>query len=291
MYRILGADNQEYGPVPPEVVRRWISERRLDARSMVRREGDPAWKPLAEFPEFQGGGPPAPKPGSPPASAAPTLAGGKRTSGLAIAAFILGLLSPCTLGVSAFPGIVLGIVALKKIRRSGGQAGGRGLAMTGLIFSILFLLIAPPLFLLGIRQHQVHRNGSPVNPTEECASHLQQLAKAVRSYSNDNNDRFPTATWCDAIQSGLSDLTAFQCPSRPGLRSGYAMNAAVLGKVRYEVAPDTVLLFESEQGWNALGNASAMIPASRHGSISVAFADGTVRSINPDNLSTLRWMP
>jgi hypothetical protein len=189
------------------------------------------------------------------------------------------------------PGIVFGIVALKKIRRSAGQLGGRNLALGGLILSLLSLLTIPPLFVLAVSKNRAHGNFGAVDPTAECVNHLQQLANAVRTYANDNNDRFPTATWCDALQSGVNDLTAFQCPTRPGLRSGYALNTAVAGKVRYEVAPETVVLFESDQGWNAVGGASSLIATSRHGSISVALANGTVRSINPENVSTLRWTP
>jgi hypothetical protein len=292
MYTILGADNREYGPVPAEVVRRWIAERRLDAQSKIRREGDSTWKFLADFPEFQSA-PGAASSASHPSGTtpAPTLAGGKRTSGAALSAFVLGLLSPCTLGVLAIPGILVAIVALYKIGRSAGQMTGKKLAIGGLILSVLSLLIIPPLFIVAVTKHRTFRTVSPVDPTKDCINHLQQLANAVRTYANDNNDRFPSANWCDALQSGVNDLTAFQCPARPGLRCGYALNAAVAGKVRYEVAPETVVLFESDQGWNAVGNASALIPNSRHGSISVALANGTVRSINSENVSSLRWTP
>jgi hypothetical protein len=170
--------------------------------------------------------------------------------------------------------------------------GGKGIAITGLILSLIFLVSLPPLFFVNlIANKRMQGNFGVPNPTVECAGHIQQLANAVRTYANDNNDRFPPATWCDAIQSGVSGLTTFQCPASPGLRCGYAMNAALAGKIRYEVAPDTVLLFESDQGWNGTGNASALISSSRHGLISVVLADGSVRSIRADDASSLRWMP
>lgn len=290
MYRILGADNQEYGPVPAEVVRRWIAERRLDARSRIRRDGDANWKFLADFPEFQSTPGAAAASSGPGASSTPTLAGGRRTAGVAIAAFILGLLAPCTLSFSAIPGLVVGIVALKAIRRSAGQLGGKNLAVAGLVLSVLCLLTIPTLFLLAMAKGRMHREFGSTNPGTECVAHLQQLANAVRIYANDNNDRFPAATWCDALQSGINDLTAFQCPARAS-RSGYALNAAVAGKVRYEVAPETVVLFESDKGWNAVGDASTLTSDSRHGWVSVALANGTVQSVSRENISTLRWMP
>jgi len=52
MYKIIGADEREYGPVPLEQVRRWIAERRADAQTKGRAEGSSEWKPLGEFLEL-----------------------------------------------------------------------------------------------------------------------------------------------------------------------------------------------------------------------------------------------
>src|SRR6266567_8212465 len=71
MYKIIGGDQKEYGPVTADELRRWIAEGRLNGQSLVRAEGEGDWQPLASFPEFadalqaQAGGPS----GSPGASA------------------------------------------------------------------------------------------------------------------------------------------------------------------------------------------------------------------------------
>ncbi len=52
MYRIIGADGKEYGPVSVEVVRQWIAQGRANAQSRIRPEGAVDWKLLSEFPEF-----------------------------------------------------------------------------------------------------------------------------------------------------------------------------------------------------------------------------------------------
>lgn len=52
MYRIIGADGQQYGPVNPEEIRQWIADRRLHGQSMVQAQGSVDWKPLATFAEF-----------------------------------------------------------------------------------------------------------------------------------------------------------------------------------------------------------------------------------------------
>ena len=52
MYRILGGDQKEYGPVTAAQVREWIAQRRANAQTMVQAEGSGEWKPLSAFPEF-----------------------------------------------------------------------------------------------------------------------------------------------------------------------------------------------------------------------------------------------
>ena len=52
MYRVQGSDLKEYGPVTEGQVREWIAENRLNRFSMARKEGDPAWRLLDQFPEF-----------------------------------------------------------------------------------------------------------------------------------------------------------------------------------------------------------------------------------------------
>ena len=52
MYKIIGADGQQYGPVPADQIRRWLAEYRLRAETLVQAEGATEWKPLNSFPEF-----------------------------------------------------------------------------------------------------------------------------------------------------------------------------------------------------------------------------------------------
>lgn len=52
MYKIIGGDGNEYGPVSAEQVHQWIAEGRANTQTKARREGETEWKPLAAFPEF-----------------------------------------------------------------------------------------------------------------------------------------------------------------------------------------------------------------------------------------------
>ncbi len=52
MYRIIGADGKEYGPVSAEIVRQWIAQGRANAQSRIRPEEAADWRFLSDVPEF-----------------------------------------------------------------------------------------------------------------------------------------------------------------------------------------------------------------------------------------------
>ena len=58
MYKIIGADQKEYGPVTAEQLRQWLAEGRVNAQTQVLPEGAIEWKALGDLPEFA-----APSPG------------------------------------------------------------------------------------------------------------------------------------------------------------------------------------------------------------------------------------
>ncbi|MGA2221176.1 MAG: GYF domain-containing protein [Verrucomicrobiia bacterium] len=51
MYKVIGADGREYGPVTPEQLRQWIAEGRANAQTQVQSEGSAEWKSLGELAE------------------------------------------------------------------------------------------------------------------------------------------------------------------------------------------------------------------------------------------------
>ncbi len=52
MYKILGADGREYGPVEAGQLRKWIQEGRANHETMAQAAGETGWKPLGQHPEF-----------------------------------------------------------------------------------------------------------------------------------------------------------------------------------------------------------------------------------------------
>ena len=52
MFRIIGADGQQYGPVSAEQLRQWIAEGRVNAQTLGQAEGSTGWMPLGQLSEF-----------------------------------------------------------------------------------------------------------------------------------------------------------------------------------------------------------------------------------------------
>ena len=79
MFKILGADGKEYGPVAIDQIRKWISEGRANRDTMAQQTGDSSWKPLGQYADLADlfGAPPpiasAIPPTAPSAPAAPAI--------------------------------------------------------------------------------------------------------------------------------------------------------------------------------------------------------------------------
>ena len=52
MYKMIGADGREYGPISTEQLRQWLAEGRANAQTKVQAEGSTEWRTIAECPEF-----------------------------------------------------------------------------------------------------------------------------------------------------------------------------------------------------------------------------------------------
>jgi hypothetical protein len=146
MYKIIGADQKEYGPITADQLRQWIVEGRVNGSTKVQAEGTVGWKSVSELPEFAasfpGGAPSAPL--APIQMATPVPA--TKSNQVAVWAMITGIISiiPCCWGIGGIIGvvsIVLGIVALSQIKQNPQQKGS-GFAIAGIIMGIISLLIA-----------------------------------------------------------------------------------------------------------------------------------------------------
>jgi len=146
MYKILGSDGNEYGPVSVEQVKKWIAENRVEKKTPVIPDGALDWVFLESLPEFAGAfEPPAPRPSPMPSSAGAAKPGdGLNTiipykNARALAAYYLGVFSviPPIGALLGIPALVLGVAGLR-FRRRNPEAGGRVHAWIGIVLGSLF---------------------------------------------------------------------------------------------------------------------------------------------------------
>ncbi len=290
MYKIIGGDQKEYGPITADQLREWIQMGRANAQTRVQAEGRTDWQVLGERPEF------ADALAVSAASAARLpLDGVPKTSGLAITSLVLGVLGLVSCGITSLVGLVLGIVALVKINKSQGRLSGGGLAIAGIVVSGILLLIAPigaAMLLPALARAKSQAQ------TVQCMNHVKQLALSGIMYANDHNDRLPDADrWCDLVQTylGTASTSVLLCPvGKQSDRCHYAFNAKLSSVELKNIGSpaQTVLFVEAEGGWNVSGGPELLAKPSRHhGSRVVGFVDGHVEVVTAARLDKLQWTP
>jgi prepilin-type processing-associated H-X9-DG protein len=299
MYKIIGTDQKEYGPVSSDQIQQWITQGRVNAQTKAQSDGG-EWKPLGDFPEFASFFGPAVPPMAPPVPGQISPAAQHApTSGLAIASLVLGILGIFTCGLTALVGLILGIVSLSQVRKSNGALGGKPIALAGTIVSAVFLFILPfvavAMFLPALSAAKSRAMSI------QCMNNMRQISLAARLYAGDHDDHFPAANnWCDELKQYVGDnIRVYKCSAADSAdRCDYAYNSQVAGLETKNVNPQTVLFFESNDGWNLSGGRELTPATPRHNNrrdrkplINVAFADGHVEAVAMDRLSQLRWEP
>ncbi|MSR64443.1 MAG: DUF4190 domain-containing protein [Verrucomicrobiae bacterium] len=295
MYKIIGGDGREYGPITKEQLLQWIAEGRADVQSRVRAEGGHDWKPLASFPEFTGAfatvAAPSASPPLPPvvsgSSVLPPLRG--KTSGMAIAALVLGILGMFCWFITAIPGLILGIISLNRINRSGGQLGGKGLAIAGIAISGVMLMCG--VVSMGMLLPALNAAREKARRAS-CLNNLKQIGLAIRLYAGDNNERFPTdAAWTTLGSYELltknyqTSYKTWVCPSDTGIVPGTPYAPLTAKNVSYayngfglteSTQPDTPVACDRSSAGDPVGtfpwNGNAWTHKADSGN--VLFADG-----------------
>lgn len=195
----------------------------------------------------------------------PSWGGRPQTSGMAIASLVLGICGLFIPILAPLIGLILGIVALGQIGGSRGRQTGSGLAIAGICVSALMLLIMPAmLFPVFMRARQSARK-------VQCLSNMKNLAVALQMYMADwdgaGSPAMSTAdTWCDTLDEYVKNRDVYRCPSARGLDCGFALNSE-LGFTPVAGVADSgraVAIFESDQGWNAIGGRETLVPEPRH---------------------------
>jgi hypothetical protein len=271
LFKIRGSDNNEYGPVSADVVLQWITTNRAGRQTLAQAEGSTEWKPLSDFPEFQGAlaaqsAPPPPI----AATSSPSSGTTERSQGMAIASLILGICGiTCLSLIAGIPAIIFGHIALNRSRKSPTLYSGSGLAIAGLIMGYLSLAWLP--VLAGLMLPALAKAKDRAQSIN-CLQQMRSVGIAVRQYENDNNETYPPNLL--VLSNKLSQPKLLVCPSDPGRRRPQSWNdIAIYGSSYQYTVPEA----------GTLRNASSteMLRCPIHGTI--GFADGSVhlQSRNP----------
>lgn len=195
-----------------------------------------------------------------------------KTSGLAIAALVLGIVGFCIPGVGLIA-LILGIVALSKIGAEPARLQGRGLAITGIVTGGIGLVVSTVLVCGGIMLPALGQARQSARSLKSSIQ-LRQIGLGLMQYASANKEVFPEpgADWQSRIApyGVTSDLFLAPYVDNQSVTDSYIYVPGYrLDQIR---APfQTVIAYE---------NPSYV----RNKRVNVLLADGSVQSISVDEL-------
>jgi hypothetical protein len=151
MYKILGSDGNEYGPVSAKQVKHWIAENRVDQKTPVFPDGAADWVFLESLPEFKAvfALPPPGRIRSEGGGGLNAVIPYKNVRALVAYYFAVFSVIPILGMPLGFIGMALGISGLR-FQRQHPQAGGKVHAWIGIVLGGLFGFGYLALIILGI---------------------------------------------------------------------------------------------------------------------------------------------
>lgn len=204
MFKIIGGDQKEYGPVTLEQLTQWVRDNRANAQTLVQKEGGP-WVPLGSLPEFaailaerQGSGP------IPSSVTEPLPSGGSDPT-----------IIP-SMPTGPAPGIPIGIPGDRELARAQIQGPAIGLLVTGILL-VIFALIG----LVGNLMGATFRP-----PPGEVPPEFQQLMNVLEGMQG------PMAIVSSLIGLAISGLVIFAAQKMRMLESfALVVTATILAMV------------------------------------------------------------
>jgi len=124
-----------------------------------------------------------------------------------------------------------------------------------------------------------------------CKDNVRDLNRSITFYHGVEDSLPSKDNWCELIKpyADYEDRNIFLCPADKIGPCSYAMNENIPADAN-ELPGDLVLLFESAPGWNQTGGTDDVV-TDRHGKpgANIAFADGRIEFVKPEDIPTLRW--
>jgi prepilin-type processing-associated H-X9-DG protein len=96
---------------------------------------------------------------------------------------VLGILSILTLGITAIPAIILGVISLVQVEKSGGRLTGRGFAIVGIAVPVVVCFLV-----IGVLFPAVSRS-KDLGRRAICKANLRDLVIAWVMYADDNDGK------------------------------------------------------------------------------------------------------
>ena len=185
----------------------------------------------------------------------------------------------------SFIALISGMIGLVIIKTKKDAMKGTGLALAGILSSLLYLVVTIAIFALAIAEARL------IGHKEVCRLNLWELTEAISVYANHHDGNYPKPNrWCDLlVQGGYVTEDKFICPGGGEGRSHYAMNP----NTGPNSPSDMVLLFETNDGWNQFGGPE-LLSTENHKTrfrayYHILFNNGRVRFMWPGLLSELKW--
>ena len=201
MYKIIGADGKEYGPVNLEQVKQWVGEGRITSQTRMQDTSTGQWKQASEIPELSslltarlGAGVAAVH--APAVAPAPAASG--QQTGLATTSLVLGILSFFTCLLTSIPAIICGHIAQNRARRYPAQYGGASKATAGLIMGYLGFASIPVLAILAALLLPAVSRAKERAQRINCTNNMKQIGLSFRTWAIDHNDQYPFNVGSDA---------------------------------------------------------------------------------------------
>lgn len=200
-----------------------------------------------------------------------TASSQKKTSGLAIASLVLAIMGFCTY-ISCIPGLILGIVGLNRIKRSGESLTGEGMAIAGIVISAVALVLGLPIYAAMLLPALAKARESARRAT--CLSNLKQIGLGCTMWACEHDEQFPPdlkALYPDFVP----DLKVFECPSSADkVRSAAEIDTKgsyiYVSGLSLSSPLDAVLVYEKEENHGGEGR-------------NVLFVDGHVEWVREES--------
>ncbi len=160
----------------------------------------------------------------------PPVPAAAKTSVLAIASLVLGILSVFCFGfLTAIPAIILGIVALVKINRAAGAKTGQGLAIAGLATGGVGLIFGTAILAALLLPAVANARERALRAA--CMSNERQIALVYLTYQQEHNGQAPQAL--DDLRKLVGNDQVFHCPADrdPGQPSYQLMPGGKVGDI------------------------------------------------------------